>query len=215
MWALVADMLLCTLLAFIFGPFFGIAAALWLPPIAGAFFAIDARLLHQWRSAMLNLWVLGSIDFHALADVFRAISTMPRSTLEGMLESLPKMSELSAEQEINEPTRGLIAFAISADSRYQTKLQCLKLALSIAVAVVTTTAIILRNFVWVLGLIPVALLAIAIWRYWQAILARLIKRFRSHAVQSSFDIDSACIELGRLASRGQLHARWSDLVRSG
>ncbi len=213
MFSLIATLFAALIIAAKLGPLAGLAALFWLVPFAGMFFAADEHLLRRWRVQILESWALCMIDFHALANAMRALSTMPKSTVDGMFETLPQMSDLAVEQELSGQTRRLIALLTATDSQYRVRAQFLKLFIAIASASVTTIAIVYADFFWMLAMAPFALLALALRQYWRVSPSKLIAECRSLSARPTCDVDSACAELGRLATRRQLDARWIDLIQ--
>jgi hypothetical protein len=93
----------------------------WLPlagifllvPICGLYLFLDSKLLNHWRINLLARWEKGAIDFRALYDAVIAISTLPKNTVESMLETLPIVGDLVAEQSISSSTRKAIAAVVT------------------------------------------------------------------------------------------------------
>jgi hypothetical protein len=54
-----------------------------------AFFALDLRAVHRWRSTTLAAWVSGGLQLDLLAGTLRQVPGLPAPTVEGMLDSLP------------------------------------------------------------------------------------------------------------------------------
>ena len=80
----------------------------WLPlagifllvPFCGLYLFVDGKLLNQWRHELFAHWEKGELDFRALYDAVTAISTLPKNTVESMLETLPSAGDLVTEQSI-------------------------------------------------------------------------------------------------------------------
>lgn len=93
----------------------------WLPlvgifllvPFCGLYLFIDEKLLSQWRHELFAGWEKGEIDFRALYDAVIAISTLPKNTVESMLEMLPSAGDLVTEQSISPSTREAIAAVVT------------------------------------------------------------------------------------------------------
>lgn len=90
-----------------------LAGILLLVPFCGLYFFIDGKLLNQWRHELLAGWEKGDIDFRALYDAVTPISTLPKNTVESMLETLPSAGDLVTEQSISSSTRKAITAVVT------------------------------------------------------------------------------------------------------
>jgi len=76
-------------------------------PVCGLYLFIDGKLLNDWRSRLLEGWVRGEIDFQAFCQAVDAIPTLPKSTLQGMIATLPSAGDLlHRARDITHHTRG-------------------------------------------------------------------------------------------------------------
>jgi len=82
-------------------------------PVCGLFFFIDGKLLNDWRFKLLESWVRGEIDFRAFHQTVGAIPSLPKNTLQGMLDTLPLSGDLLTEQEVSSSTREAIAAVVT------------------------------------------------------------------------------------------------------
>ena len=93
----------------------------WLPlvgifllvPFCGLYLFIDGKLLNRWQHELFAHWERGELDFRALCDAVTAISTLPKNTVESMLETLPSAGDLVTEQSISSSTRKAIAAVVT------------------------------------------------------------------------------------------------------
>ena len=93
----------------------------WLPlagiflliPICGLYLFFDGKLLNQWRHELFVAWVKGEIDFRAFYEAVIPISTLPKDTVQSMLETLPFAGDLVTEQSISSSTRKAIAAVVT------------------------------------------------------------------------------------------------------
>src|SRR5262245_22497056 len=86
-----------------------LAWLLLLFPAWGLFFLLDAKLVNDWRSRLLDAWVKKDVELRAFSDAVNAIPTLPKDTLHSMLATLPTEAELVAEQRISSSTRDATA----------------------------------------------------------------------------------------------------------
>ena len=86
-----------------------LAWLLLLFPAWGLFFLLDAKLVNDWRSRLLDAWVKKEIEFRAFCDAVNAIPTLRKDTLHSMLATLPTEAELVVEQRISSSTRDATA----------------------------------------------------------------------------------------------------------
>jgi hypothetical protein len=93
-----------------------LAGLLLLAPLAGIFFYFDSRVLHDWRVGVLRLWGARAIEIAAFAGALRASPHLPKSTVDGMLDGLPALGDLSTEQHLSTATRQAITGRILAQS---------------------------------------------------------------------------------------------------
>jgi len=77
------------------------------------YFFIDGKLLNQWRHELFACWEKRELDFRALYDAVTAISTLPKNTVESMLETLPSAGDLVTEQSISPSTRMAITAVVT------------------------------------------------------------------------------------------------------
>jgi hypothetical protein len=88
-----------------------LAGLLLLLPAGGLFFFLDAKLLNDWRSRLLDAWVKKDIEFRVFCEAVSAIPTLPKETLQSMLATLPSAGDLSVEQQISSTIREMTAAA--------------------------------------------------------------------------------------------------------
>jgi hypothetical protein len=60
-----------------------------LVPIVIGHFAIDLHLVHRWRTTALGLWADGTLQIDLFSQTLRQVPSLPRPTVEGMLDCLP------------------------------------------------------------------------------------------------------------------------------
>jgi hypothetical protein len=63
-----------------------------LVPLYGMFLCLDVRLIDHWQQQILQMWVQGHLDLKVFPEAMNTISTLPHSTLRGMLRTLPTPS---------------------------------------------------------------------------------------------------------------------------
>jgi hypothetical protein len=157
-----------TLLSIIWAAFIRSVAPLTglllLLPICGFFFVLDAKLLDDWRSHLIEAWVKKDIDFRAFCEAVNAVPKLPKETLRGMLATLPSAGDLPAEQRISSSTREAVAAAVRGIHSRQSGIVALK---AIAAAIVSASVIVAVAFrMWgpILGSLAVCLLpALGTW----------------------------------------------------
>jgi hypothetical protein len=134
-----------------------LAGLLLLFPACGLFFFLDAKLLNDWRSHLLDAWVEKDIDFGAFCDAISAITTLPKGTLQSMLATLPSAGDFVEEQRISSSTREAAAALTNTVHAGESDLMALKAA-AFAVA---TGSLILAVILWmwqpILGITLLAL----------------------------------------------------------
>lgn len=104
------------------GTFAPVCGVLFVIPLCGLYFYLDARLVLDWQSGLSGTWVRGAIDFAALTEALRAAPTLPRGTLTGMLAQLPPTGALAAERRIPLKSREAMAAVIDTVQRARTDL---------------------------------------------------------------------------------------------
>jgi hypothetical protein len=93
---------------------FPLAGIFLLIPFCGLYFFIDEKLLSQWQHGLFAQWEKSELDFSALHEAVTSISTLPKNTVESMLETLPSAGELVAEQSVSSSTRRAIVAVVIA-----------------------------------------------------------------------------------------------------
>ena len=87
---------------------------LFVVPACAIYFIADAIVVNEWRLTLLRAWVAREVDFVTLIPGLRSHPTALRSTVEGMLMTLPCPDELAAEQRLSSATRrGVAAVVLS------------------------------------------------------------------------------------------------------
>lgn len=141
-----------------------LAGLLLLLPVGGLFFCLDANLLNDWRSRLLDAWVKKHIEFRAFCDAVSAIPTLPKETLQSMLATLPSAGDLSTEQRISSGTREVTAARATAIYVCQSDAMALK-ATGFAIA---TGSLFIAVILWmwqpILGITVLAL--VPLMRKW-------------------------------------------------
>ena len=98
-----------------------VAQALWpltgflvLIPICGFYFFLDGKLLNDWRSQIMESWVKGDLIFRYFYDAINAVPMLPKETLQSMLLTLPKATNIKSKADFATSTREAAAVAVSA-----------------------------------------------------------------------------------------------------
>jgi hypothetical protein len=60
-----------------------------LPFLVLGYSAMDLRLVHRWRHAVLEAWVAGELQLDLFAQTLSKVPTLPGPTVAGMLDCLP------------------------------------------------------------------------------------------------------------------------------
>jgi hypothetical protein len=146
--------------------FWAVIARSWLPlagifllvPFCGLHFFIDGKLLDQWRQELFADWEKGEIDFRALYDAVISISTLPKDSVKGMLDTLPSSGDLVTEQRISSSTRKAVAAVVTTINNCRSD----DIALTAAGYTITGSVIIAAIAFWqwqpLLGLFAVGLI---------------------------------------------------------
>jgi len=141
--------------------FAAFSAWLLVVPASGLFWLADDRLLSQWRTELLALWVLRQLDFAVLRETILANPALPKGTLEGMLMTLPSVGDLVEEQKVHTPTRKAIAAATLAEHRARTDALLVNVIASAIVVVSVITAIWSSRWLPLSGMISLMLVPVA------------------------------------------------------
>jgi hypothetical protein len=120
-----------------------VAALLFVIPVCGFFFFLDAQVLGGWQSRMMDAWVKKDIDFYALGVAVNAIPKLPKDTVTSMLATLPSERDLSSEQKVSSGTREAVTAAVVGIHACQSDAVALKTAVA---AVVSGSVIIAAAF---------------------------------------------------------------------
>ncbi len=97
----------------IVGQFRPLISLILLFPICGFFFFLDSNLLNKWRSQLFQQWVRKELEFRYFLDTMRAMITLPKGTVEGMLSFLPTDEDLLKGQRLSFETRQTVAMLVS------------------------------------------------------------------------------------------------------
>jgi len=169
----------------------------WLPlagifllvPFCGLYLFIDEKLLNRWQHELFAHWEMGELDFRALYNAVTAISTLPKNTVESMLETLPIAGDLVAEQSISSSTRKAIAAVVTTIHKYRSD----HIAFKAAGYTITGGVLIIATALWMwqplLGLFTVSL--VLLLRKW--LKTRRIKGVRERIINAQqkpdFDLE--------------------------
>jgi hypothetical protein len=151
-----------------------LAGLLLLLPLCGLFFFLDAELLDNWRSHLLEAWVKKDIDFQAFCDAVNAVPKLPKETLGSMLATLPSAPDLVAEQRVSSSTREGVAAAVAGSHASQSDAVALKAAAAAIVSGAVIVALASRSWEPLSGGLATLLLPI---------LGKWLKRRRIEAVK--------------------------------
>jgi hypothetical protein len=134
-----------------------LACLLLLFPAWGLFFFLEAKLLSDWRSRLLDAWVKKDIELRGFGDAVSAIPTLPKETLQIMLATLPSAGDLRTEQRISSSLREATAALTTAMHACEADAMALK-ATAFAIA---TVSLITAGILWmwqpILGITVLAL----------------------------------------------------------
>ena len=86
---------------------------LFLFPICGLYFFLDAQVLQGWRSQLLEPWCQRELDFRAFQPAIEAVPGLPQESLRSMLATLPLSDDWHAEHELSRSTRKAIAVVMT------------------------------------------------------------------------------------------------------
>ena len=181
--AVVALIGLTLLYSLIAGEWRALLAIVLLVPVCGAFFIADGRTVDRWRNQLLSGWTAKEIDFEAFRQAMRALPRLPQGTLEGMLETLPTVGDLTYEQSLHSSTRQAIAAACLASHYRQADALLLRVIGSGIVTVGVMSAVWTANWRVLTGAVALVMLPFA---------ASWLRRRRQAACES---IVAACRSL--------------------
>ena len=159
--AVVALIGLTLLYSLIAGEWRTLLAIILLIPLCGGFFIADGRTVDRWRHQLLSGWSAKAIDFEAFRQAIRALPRLPQGTLEGMLETLPTVGDLTDEQSLHSSTRQAIAAACLASHHRQADALLLRVIASGIVTAVVLGAVWIANWRVLTGAVALVLLPFA------------------------------------------------------
>jgi hypothetical protein len=110
---------------------FGIA------PLCGLFLLLDAKLLANWRVALLAVWARRDIDLSAFSHAIRAVPQLPEATLTSMLSLLGAAQDEKIEAPASVQTRQ----AASAVVQFADTLGLRQLAAKVCAAAIVTASV--------------------------------------------------------------------------
>jgi hypothetical protein len=173
-----------------------LACLLLLFPAWGLFFLLDAKLVNEWRSRLLNAWIKKEIELTGFCEAVSAIPTLPKETLQSMLATLPSLRDLPTEQQISSSTRE--ATAAGAASIYACQSDAIALnatAFAIAIGSLITAAIL---WMWqpILGIAVLALLPML--RKW--LRRKRLRAFRERTAAARARPDFSNLKYGELVA---------------
>jgi hypothetical protein len=114
-----------------------LVALLTLAPLCGFFLFLDAKLLADWRAAVLAVWARRDIDLLAFSHAIRAVPHLPEATLTSMLSLLGTAQVGKAEAQASAQTRQ----AVVAVVRFAGTLELCRLAAKVCATGIVTVSI--------------------------------------------------------------------------
>lgn len=138
-----------------------LAGLLLVVALCGLCLLFDFKLLKKWRQDLLEAWIGGELDFKAFCEAINTIPTLPKDSVQSMLDSLPLAKDLVSEQGISSSTRTAIAAVVTSvyqDRYYHTALLVVVWALIIGVTLGTVIAGTWSMLLWGLCIVPFFLL---------------------------------------------------------
>lgn len=87
-------------------------------PFSGIFLYLDTRRVSQWQQQILEMWIQETLDFDIFSKTILTIRMLPKHTLEGMLDTLPK-SKNAKGKKISTDTRKALAMTLQTISNCQ------------------------------------------------------------------------------------------------
>jgi energy-converting hydrogenase Eha subunit C len=168
--------------------FWPLIALLLLFPACTLFFLLDAILMNDWRSRLLESWTRKQLDFEGLRLAVATIPSLPKNTVQGMLATLPRADDLVAEQGVSRSTRGALAVAIGAIDSCAADALAFKVASHAIVSCSLGAAAVVWTWKPLLGIIAVGLLLLAT-RVSQRLRLR-VATFKTIAAQGQPDFDA-------------------------
>lgn len=145
--------------------FVGLVAILTLIPASGFFFLVDNRLLDHWRGDMMARWTRQELELAAFRAALRAHPGLPKESMEAMLATLPATEDLVAEQRILPPAREAAARRLRARDGRRAVGLLLNLIASVVAVASLLTALLVRNWIPLLALTLVSVLAAVAHRF--------------------------------------------------
>jgi hypothetical protein len=147
-----------------------LAGLLFLFPICGFFFVLDAKLLDNWRSHLFEAWIKKDIDLRAFCEAINAVPKLPKDTVHSMLATLPTAEDLLAEQKSSSSTREAVAAAFTGMHARQSDTVTLKAIAAAIVSASAIAAVALRAWKPLLGSLAIFLVPVlGMWLKWKRV----------------------------------------------
>ena len=157
-------------------------------PVCGLYLFIDGKLLNDWRSRLLEGWVRGEIDFQAFCQAVDAIPTLPKSTLQGMIATLPSAGDLLTEQGISPITREAISAVVMTIHTCRSDAAAIKVFGFAVAGGSLMVAAALRTWQPLLGMVVV--LALPLLRKWLRLWRLRCSKERTPGAQQQLDFNA-------------------------
>ena len=149
---------------------------LLLVPLCGAFLYLDARLVHQWRQQVLEMWAQENLDLKTFSSAMSTIRTLPERTLRGMLDTLPNPQNMSKNGNLAPADRKALVLSLQTSSRQQNN-RTLLTTITYTLGLATLALVAIQGFVQPLVVLPLILLAIGVTKWLNEF------RFRNRKIQ--------------------------------
>jgi uncharacterized membrane protein len=167
-------------------------------PVCGIYFFFDGRQLQVWRSSIFSQWVKGEAELCYFHDAVSAVPTLPKFTLQSMLETLPSLGDILTEQSLTLQIREAVADTVN----------CLHSGRSAVIVLKTvgwsisgcSLAIAITQKAWqpLVGVAVVGVLLV-LWPWLKLyFLKRLLSKLDTSRHESNFDTDTYVMIVGSL-----------------
>lgn len=146
-----------------------LAGLLLIFPVSGFFLFLDSVQLNQWRSQLFIPWVKKELDFWAFCDAMRVNPHLPKSTLQGMIGTLPSSRDWAMEQAASGKTREAVVWVVNVINTNRISAALVKTAATGLVTVSILFAVILGSWypIMLITLIVPLQLLLMLRKRWQ------------------------------------------------
>ncbi len=164
---IVVSVLIPTLWALIQFSWTPLTGVLLCIPLCVVFLCLDIIKMDQWQIQILKAWRHGNLDLEIFGQSMSTIRTLPQSTLQGMLETLPTQIISEIGQDTSDDLKTTISSTLKTINQCQFyRTAAMGMAMTFGLAASAAAFIIWSWYPLLIGVVSIGIIAGHRWLQW-------------------------------------------------